>query len=349
MDSSQSRLIPMISKKPNSTMIANPFSRHAICLAVIAGLGLSNSFGQTTLYEQSFTPGAETTGLNGTSPTIGANNWVASPLFQGDGDIMEGTAGGSATLAFTPVDGFIYTLDASFRNLGPTANVGSPEQDWVAVGFAKGQSAITGANNRFINANVIGKAWMLYRGANTVGTLDNVTHLGSATSGINAGAMPSTSLNWSALSTNYGGDIDMRVVLDTTGGTGNWTATWFAKLPASGTYTEVRAATTLLNEDINSVGVAISNPGIEGDLTRFSLTATSTALPNITDIEIDGNGDVILMLDGPVAGLTVQRSGTLEGFSDVASTADTEANTLTIDASDVDPDADGKDFFRVRN
>lgn len=320
-------------------------NHYAVCLAVTLGLGLPLAFAQTTIYQQNFTAGAETAAVNGTSPTIGANNWVASPLFQADGDIAEG--GGSATLAFTPANGFIYTLDASFRNMGATANVANPEQDWVAVGFAKGQSAVSGANNRFLNVNVIGKAWMLYRGANTPGTLDNVTHLGNATSGINSGAVPSTSANWSALSTNFGGDIDMRVVLDTTGGTGNWTATWFAKLPASGSYTEVRAATTLLNEDIDSVGVAISNPGIEGDLTRISLTATGNALPNITGIEIDGGGNVILTLDGPAAGLIVQQSDNLAGFTDIPSTA--SGNTLTIAAADADPDTNGRDFYRVRN
>ncbi len=326
-------------------MIANSFSRHTICLAVISGLGLHLAFAQTTIYEQIFTPGAGTDGLNGTSPTIGANNWVASSLFQADGDIAEGA--GSATLAFTPANGFIYTLDASFRNMAGTASVGNPEQDWVALGFAKGQSTVSSINSRFLTTNVIGKAWMLFRGANTEGTLNNVTHLGTATSGNNGGAVPSTSVNWSALSINYGGDMDMRIVLDTTGGAGNWTAMWYAKLPASGSFTEVRAATTLLNEDIDSVGVAISNPGIEGDLTFFSLTAQSPALPDITGIEIDGGGNVILTLDGPAAGLTVQQSGNLSGFSDIPSTAD--GNTLTIDADDSDPDANGRDFYRVRN
>ena len=273
MGSSQSRLIPRISKKPITTMIANPFSRHAICLAVIAGLGLS-----ILLPRRPFTSKAS---LPGRIPPVSMDKPDhRSKQLGGLAIIPSGRrhfgrhGGGSATLAFTPANGFIYTLDASFRNMGGTASAASPEQDWVALGFAKGQSAATGANNRFLNTNVIGKAWMLYRGANTPGTLDNVIHLGNATSGINSGAVPSTSANWSALSTNYGGDIDMRVVLDTTGGTGNWTATWFAKLPTSGSYTEVRGPTPLVNEDIDSVGVAISNTGIEGDLTCLSLTAT---------------------------------------------------------------------------
>lgn len=244
-----------------------------LSLAAIA-LAVPAAHAATVIYEQSFTPGAGTSVLNGTSPTTGANNWVAATLrFQADGDFTEGA--GSATLAFTPANGFTYTLDASFRNLSATATVGAPEQDWIALGFAKGQSTGSTNSDRFLSANVIGKAWMLYRGANTTGTLANVTHLGSATSGNNAGAVPSTSADWSdaTLATTFSGGIDMRVVLDTTGGTGNWTATWFAKLPASGSYTEVRAATELVNEDINSVGVAISGTGFDGDLTYFRLTS----------------------------------------------------------------------------
>jgi hypothetical protein len=242
-------------------------SANLLSLATFA-LAIPAASAATVIYEQSFTPGAGTAVLNGTSPTTGANNWVAASNFQADGDFAE-VAGGSATLSFAPANGLIYTLDASFRNLSPTATVGAPENDWVAVGFAKGQSASTGNNFRFLTTTVIAKAWMLYRGANTTGTLANVAHLGSATAGNNSSA------NWSdaTLSTTYGGGIDMRVVLDTTGGTGNWTATWFAKLPASGSFTEVRTETGLVNEDINSVGVAISNPGFDGDLTYFSLTS----------------------------------------------------------------------------
>jgi hypothetical protein len=77
------------------------------------------------------------------------------------------------------------------------------------------------------------------------------------------------------------------------------------------------------------------------------LIAQSAALPNITDIEIDDSGNVILTLDGPADGLTVQQSDNLAGFSDIPATA--SGNTLTIDAADVDPDANGRDFYRVRN
>jgi uncharacterized sulfatase len=292
-------------------------------LAAITGCGLSLATAQTTIYQQNFSPGAGTAVLNGTSPTTGANNWVASTSrFQADGDFTEGA--GSATLAFTPANGLIYTLDASFRNLSATATVGAPENDWIALGFAKGQSAGSTNNDRFLNANVIGKAWMLYRGAATTGTLANVAHLGNATTG------NSSSANWSdaTLSTTYGGGIDMRVVLDTTGGAGNWTATWFAKLPASGSYTQVRSAATLLNEDIDSVGVAISGTGFDGDLTYFSLTSLNpNAQALIHHWKLDGDAtDSVGSADGTEqggAGYATGRIGqavSLDGVDDHIST-----------------------------
>ena len=72
-------------------------------------------------------------------------------------------------------------------------------------------------------------------------------------------------------------------------------------------------------------------------------------VPSIIDIALEVSGDVVLTLDGSVVGLTVQQSKDLApgSFSDVPSTPG--ANTLTIDAIDVDPEMDGKDFYRVRN
>jgi arylsulfatase A-like enzyme len=301
----------------------SPTHHFSQCLALIAGFGICLASAQTTLFEQSFTPGAGTAVLNGTSPAIGAGNWVASPLFQADGDIAEGA--GSATLSFTPVNGFIYTLDASFRNMAGTANVGAPEQDWVALGFAKGQSTLSGTNNRFLSTNVIGKAWMLFRGANTTGTLSNVAHLGGPTAG------NSSSADWSdaTLATTYGGGMDMRVVLDTTGGTGAWTATWYAKLPVSGSFTEVRATTTLLSEDINSAGAAISNPGIDGDLTFFRLTALDpSAKALIHHWKLDGDAsDSVGSADGTEQGGATYAAGqfgqavSLDGLDDFIATA----------------------------
>ncbi|NNM30438.1 MAG: hypothetical protein HKO57_13030 [Akkermansiaceae bacterium] len=74
-----------------------------------------------------------------------------------------------------------------------------------------------------------------------------------------------------------------------------------------------------------------------------------SGVPSIIDIAIDGGGNVILTLDGSEAGLTAQQSDDLTdgSFFDVVATPG--PNTLTIDAADVDPNADGEDYYRVRN
>ena len=61
------------------------------------------------------------------------------------------------------------------------------------------------------------------------------------------------------------------------------------------------------------------------------------------------SGDVIITLDAPAAGLTVQQSNDLSNgsFTDIASTI--VGNVITIAAAVTDPNADGKDFYRVRN
>ena len=71
--------------------------------------------------------------------------------------------------------------------------------------------------------------------------------------------------------------------------------------------------------------------------------------PKIIAIEVDSSGNVVLTLDSSEVGVTVQQSDDLsvDSFADVASTPG--LNTLTIDSADVDPNADGKDFYRVRN
>ena len=74
-----------------------------------------------------------------------------------------------------------------------------------------------------------------------------------------------------------------------------------------------------------------------------------TTVPNIISIVRNLSGDVILTLDAPAAGLTVQQSNDLANgsFTDIASTI--VGNVITISAAATDPNADGKDFYRVRN
>lgn len=203
--------------------------------------------------------------LHGATPDVGPNNttWIASPQFAANGSIS-GDTGGSATLAFTPKQGKVYTLDATFTASAPAGN-----NDWLALGFAKGQSNTAGANERFIGTNVTGRSWMLLRGSTTPATTTNSSFLGNC-SGSSGGT--ANSVTWANWTGGTGGTIELRIVLDTTGGAGTWTSTWFAKRPADATYTTVRPTATMLDEDISSVGFARSNTLVTGTLLSFSLS-----------------------------------------------------------------------------
>lgn len=205
--------------------------------------------------------------LNDRAPDIrpAGLTWIASPQF-GAGGSINGDAGGSATLNFTPINGRIYTLDA---RLSATAADGSNE--WLAVGFAKGQSILAGATQRFVGSNVTGRTWMLVRGSETPASAQNSCLLGSG-SGSNGGTANSAS--WTNWAGGTGGTFHLRIVLDTTGGTGTWTSTWYAKRSTDTGYNIVRATTAVLNEDINSVGFARSNTAVSGTLLGFSLSQT---------------------------------------------------------------------------
>ena len=193
--------------------------------------------------------------LDGTMPDVGGVSWVASPVFENNGDAnLGGTVdAGSATLAFTPSNGMLYTAEGSASlSAGGSGN-------FVTFGFANGQSNVTSTNNRFLNGNFVeGRAWMFAR--------ENTNNPFTYLAGQNDGAL------WSGLS-NSPSNVDFKIELDTTGGSGAWTATWFAKDSASSTFTEVRSAATLTAEDITSVGFAVSCNGVTANLSNFSLTA----------------------------------------------------------------------------
>lgn len=188
--------------------------------------------------------------------------WIAAPGFGKDGTIRPGP--GSATLAFSPVDGVVYTLDASVRGL---TGAGS----WVGLGFANGQSSAADVNSRFIGHAVVGRAWTFARGDHSVGP--NLAYLGA--SGTNGGLADGAA--WTGPLADLRGDVDLRVVLDTSAGPGGWKAAWYAKLPEDKTYTRTREARQLLNEDIRSVGLAITGLRTSGRIAAFTLRAKRSA------------------------------------------------------------------------
>ncbi|MCH7227087.1 PEP-CTERM sorting domain-containing protein [Haloferula sp. A504] len=253
-----------------------------LILATLAGLALATSPAtSTTLFFDDF-GGSSGTNLNGTPPptTTGGETWTAGTTYKADGSF--GTARSTATLSFTPVDGFVYTLEASIGSLASTNN------NWLGFGFAYGESTLNSSNSRFISNNVnpapttigdgsvTGVAWMFARGSGA--TQANEAYLGSDPTVSSGNSGIADGGPWSAAGTTFGGNLDMRIVLDTTGGTGNWTATWFADTGSG--FVEVRGEETLLTETINSVGFAVTDLG-SGQINSFSLTQVpepSTAL-----------------------------------------------------------------------
>jgi hypothetical protein len=248
--------------------------KNTLKLIPFAGLiAASGTVQAATIFEDTFTGG--TADLNGKVPasTTGGAAWIAANNFDLDGS-FDGS-GGTATLAFTPSSGFVYTLDASITGISGDGN-------WLALGFANGQNTTPGTTNRFVNGNVVeGRAWLLARGNNTPNP--NAAHTVGSGNGV----------LWSGSIANAnGGDIDLRVVLDTTGGTGSWETTWFARRPTDGTYTEVRPTSPVTNESYDSVGFAVSNSGVSGTLTSFSL---NSVVPEPSSALLAGLGALALL------------------------------------------------------
>lgn len=315
-------------------MIPSPTHRFSPCLAIIAGLGISLASAQTTIYSDDFS--GDTADINGLAPDVrpGGETWTASTIYNADGSVDQpaSNAQGSMTLPFIPVDGFIYTLDASFSDV--TGNT-----HWLALGFANGESSGSGAADRFTGANVRGATWMLFRGSNPdpVATNGNKIQLGLAA------ADP---VNWLALDAQNGGAIDMRIVLNTTAGAGAWTATWYAKLPADGSYTLVGDTTTVPHDPSNytSVGISASNTsstdGTGGTIESFSLTALApSAQTLIHHWKLDGDAtDSVGSADGTEQGGASYVAGrfgqavSLDGVDDFIST--TTAGNVVIPATD---------------
>jgi hypothetical protein len=257
----------------------------AACLSlvtacIVAGNGALAS--AAVLYDENFTGAAATT-LNGQIPDVdqngGFNTWRAHSHFTADGNMNAPANGSGAFLPFIPTPGFVYTLSASFTNVVGNTN-------WMALGFAESVPANpqnTGNDYRFLSGATTGKAWMLFRGQFSGTGLTHQTHRGSADVGT------ATPADWTS-SFAAGGDIDLQIVLDTTPLT--WTATYYAKLPTDGSYTQVSAgALPLVAQDIGAVGFAAAavSTSIDAVMTNFSLETNG---PVVVPGDVDGNGAV---------------------------------------------------------
>lgn len=289
------------------------------------------SISASTIFLDDFSGDANN--LDGSSPDVRSENWIASSTFNRDGSLDPRP--GSATLAFTPVDGKIYLLDVSLREV-------SGDQNWIALGFSAGQSSAVSTGNRFITNLHIGKAWMLFRG-NTNG---HQTFLGTAVSGTQ-NVSP-----WAEFKSETG-DIDMRIELDTTGGAGSWAAPWFAKKPTDESYTQVREQQVLADEAIDSVGIAMANVGIEGRIESFSLSDSTAPTSQLTITNISYSADsrmvTLTWTSSPGEIFAVKYSDDMTNWDneleDSIDAEDGSITTMTFDITELS--ADNKLFFRV--
>lgn len=230
-----------------------------IAIVAMAVVGLTvGSANAAQIYFDDFS-GSAAAGLHGTKPDISATgaSWVARSTYKADGSFTWEN-GAAMSLAFTPVDGHVYTLDVKIDHLTGA--------HWVQFGFGNGQ-----------DPGWTARVWHLLRVAEQT-TAAHARYFDGWDSG---GAA------WSALALlKYAEPLHARIILDTTGGTGSWQATWYGKADGDPDYTEVAATATLTKEDINSVGIDVFNTVKTGKLLSFSLSDDSSATATGTVITV---------------------------------------------------------------
>jgi hypothetical protein len=210
------------------------------------------------LYSSSFA-GSSGTNLNGTTVTTsgatGAQHtqygtsasatWTATTAFKANGSFVESGAFNStanrvsATLVFTPQNGFVYnlTMTTSFTQV-PTVG----EAAFHSVGYFE-----TAAFSGNINSATGSGVWALTRPGDTT-TVDQVAHY-NVTGG--AGNVGQLAEDPTAPST-------LRITLDTTGGAGNWAATYYVG-NGSGGFNLLGSVADLNAVTIGSVGIGVYN------------------------------------------------------------------------------------------
>jgi MYXO-CTERM domain-containing protein len=249
----------------NMTTIRPTFLAAGLALMIIPAQAV------TVLYSDDFS-GDAADNLNSTTPdtTIGTNTWSANTGIKADGSAAEGatTLDQSAYLAFSPVDGKIYTLSATLSQ--PTGNATGSK--WFAVGFTADNVNTVGLQS----ATNLAAPWVLWRaaGADDAGSAIRA-FLGTNTAN-------SQTIDPELFPT---GTQTLTIVLDTTAD--QWSAEWFLGNTSIGE----AAFAVDTNPTINYVGFG-RNDGAGIDLSSFSLTE---AVPEPSAALLGGLGLLALL------------------------------------------------------
>lgn len=237
-----------------------------IHLEVEQDLGITDSVSgvqEITMMFDNLSGGSGAATLDNTLPTtpIGSTRWRSHTEIKDDGT-MDSPIDAGAYYRFTPVDGTRYELEfgAAFVNT-------YSDGDNCIFGFYEDQSpsnTLSGPSADGTLNPTAAKAVHLMREVDG-GTRQNAYRLGTDSDGT------ATTIQWTdgTLRASPDSVLDLKIILDTTGGEGNWTATWYAKGILSGSYTEVGPATQLLSENIGAVGWSQDSVAVEGHVTSF--------------------------------------------------------------------------------
>jgi hypothetical protein len=200
--------------------------------------------------------------LHGTTPNTGSSTWSAQEEYQDDGT-MANPSNAGAYYPFAPVSGTVYELTCD------SAHVVTYEDGYTCIwGLFEDVTTDTLLQGSTTNGNLnptCAKAVHLMREVN--GSIrNNAYRRGSDSDGA------ADTIQWTDATLRASADttLDLRIILDTTGGPGNWEVTWQAKATASGSYTEVGPSTALLSENIGAIG--FSNDSILTELTTETIT-----------------------------------------------------------------------------
>lgn len=250
-------------------------------IAVFA-LGVMETNADIVLYSASF-GGTSGTPLNGLAVTTsGATiaqhaqygtsasaTWSAATAFKADGSFSESGAynsaanRASATLPFTPRDGNVYhlTVTTGFAQLPNPA-----EAAFHAAGFFE-TSGFTGN----INSSAGSGVWALTRPGDS-GSDDQVAHYNPTGGAGSRNAIPTTAEDPTAPST-------IRITLDTSGGSGNWSATYHVG-NGSGGFTRLASVADLNAVIIGSAGLGVYNADGSARFQSFELSVAGGDTPN---------------------------------------------------------------------
>jgi hypothetical protein len=180
--------------------VANGYDSSAVTSQTYSFLSAASPVGAITIYRETFSEGANTA-LNGMAPDVGTNTWIASPGLNTNSSKQAAVTGlKAAYLPFIPENGWIYSLSADIQEI--------PGGHFSCIGFAQ-YARTDGVTWHTSNVNPTGWMYSHTSGDGEMWAGPATTNLVSSYSGEGAGIH------------------NLRIDLDTSGGTGNWTLAYY--------------------------------------------------------------------------------------------------------------------------